>query len=141
MTGVKTPHFREMLEAWKFTEDQRRKELEDLPVPMEGTLCGLCRSVVGQLMEQRQQGASREDLFATAYELCTTLQIQEPDVCQGVIELNIDFFLFIFDDRPTIGADTVCAVVFQSNACILSDPEFINWSVNVNPRSTPITVS
>ncbi|KXJ72006.1 hypothetical protein RP20_CCG019143 [Aedes albopictus] len=140
-TGVKTPHFKEMLEAWKFTEDQRRKELEDLPIQMEGTLCVLCRSVVGQLMDQRREGASRADLFATAYELCTTLQIQEPDVCHGVIELNIDFFLYIFDSRPTVGADTVCAVVFQSSACTLTDPEFINWSVNVNPRSTPITGS
>lgn len=138
---MKTPHFIEMLDAWKFTEDQRRMELADLPVQMEGTVCMLCRSLVGQLMDQRQQGASRADLFATAYELCTTLQIQEPDVCYGVIELNIDFFLYIFDNRPTVGADTVCAVVFQSSACILTDPEFMDWNVNVDARSTPITVS
>ncbi|XP_062542368.1 sphingomyelin phosphodiesterase-like [Armigeres subalbatus] len=140
-SGVKTPRYKEMLETWKFTEDHRRKDLEDLPVRMEGVLCTLCRSVVSQLMDLRKQGASREELHGVAYELCTTLQIQEPDVCRGVIDLNIDFFLFIFDDRPTVGADTLCAVVFQSSACTLSDPEFINWSVNVNPRSAPITES
>ncbi|KAL1391554.1 hypothetical protein pipiens_003132 [Culex pipiens pipiens] len=140
-TGVKTPRFREMVDSWKIPREERGMELEDLPIQREGQICLLCRSIVGQLMQQRQNGATRDDLFETAYELCTTLQIQEPDVCYGVIEINIDFFIYIFDNRPSLGSDSVCAVIFQSSACILSDPEFLDWSVNVDASGRPVTES
>lgn len=140
-TNVKTPRFMELIESWKIDKEERGVELEDLPIEREGAFCGLCRSVVGQLIEQRQNGASREDLFSTAYELCVMLQIQEPDVCYGAINLNIDFFVYIFDNRPSMGADSVCGVVFQSSACVLSDPEFNDWSVDVDERAEPVTQS
>ncbi|XP_058823046.1 sphingomyelin phosphodiesterase 1-like [Topomyia yanbarensis] len=140
-TGMKTARFTEMINAWKYSKEARFKELEDLPIEKESTFCVMCRSIVSQLMQQRVNGATREDLFATAYELCTVLQFQEADVCYGAIKLNIDFFLYIFDQRPNLGADSVCGVIFQSSACVINDPEFTEWSVNVDPNGTPITES
>ncbi|XP_055585560.1 sphingomyelin phosphodiesterase-like [Uranotaenia lowii] len=140
-TGVKTDRFNQMLDAWKFTEQDRREELENLPIQRETFFCTLCRSVVSQLIDMRRDGATREDLFGTVYELCTTLQVQEQDVCFGAIDINIDFFLYIFDNSPELQADSVCAVVFQSSACILSDQSFVDWELQIDPRDEPIQES
>ncbi|XP_053681968.1 sphingomyelin phosphodiesterase-like [Sabethes cyaneus] len=140
-TKEKTARLQQVFDVLKFSEEERRNDLEDLPHERQTTFCILCRSIVSQLMQQRVNGATRADLFATAYELCTTLQIQESDVCFGVIELNIDFFLYIFDNRPNLGADSVCGVIFQSSSCVMNDPEFLDWSVNVDTNGEPITQS
>ncbi|XP_053699315.1 sphingomyelin phosphodiesterase-like [Sabethes cyaneus] len=140
-TKVRTARLQQMFHEWKFSKADRRNDLEDLPIERQTTFCILCRSIVSQLMQQRIDGATRADLFATAYELCTSLQIQESDVCFGVIDINIDIFLHIFDERPNLGADSVCGVIFQSSSCVINDPEFLDWSVNVDSGGEPVSQS
>ncbi|XP_055629840.1 sphingomyelin phosphodiesterase-like [Toxorhynchites rutilus septentrionalis] len=139
--GLKTSRFIEMVDNWKLSKDERRSELQDLPVVAEGQFCSLCRAVIPQLVDLRKFGASREDLFDAIYELCTLLEIQEPDVCYGLIDSNLDFFLYIIDTRPTLKSESICGVVFQSDACVLNDPEFTEWTVNVDAGGKPITES
>ncbi|XP_055522496.1 sphingomyelin phosphodiesterase 1-like [Wyeomyia smithii] len=140
-TGEKTVRLQQILDGWKFTGQDRREYLEDFPHERQTAMCVLCRSVVSQIMQMRSNGTGRADLFATVYELCTTLQIQESDVCFGVIDINIDIVLHIFDERPNLGADVVCGVILQSSSCVFDAPEFTDWSVNVDPNGKPVTES
>ncbi|XP_058467459.1 sphingomyelin phosphodiesterase-like [Malaya genurostris] len=139
--GVKTASFMKMFDSWKISTDGRYKDSNRLPTGKESSFCPTCRLLVSQLMQLRMNGATREDLFNTTYEVCISLPIQEPDVCYGAIDLNIDIFLYIFDQRPTLGADSVCGVIFQSLECVINDTEFTTWSINIDPHGTPITES
>lgn len=143
MTGVKTPRLMGIINAWKFSKEDRRllTSPRDIPIQKEESFCVICRSLVSQLIQQRVDGATREELFAVAYDLCTMLQIQEPDICYGAIDVNIDFFIHIFDDRPNLDAGSVCGVLFENSACVINDTAFTDWTVNVDPNGKPITES
>ncbi|XP_053699314.1 sphingomyelin phosphodiesterase-like [Sabethes cyaneus] len=142
-TGLKSPRLRRIINAWKFTKEDRRDlaSPRDIPIEKEETFCVMCRSIVSQLIQQRQDGATRQDLFDVAYELCTMLQIQEPDICYGAIDVNIDFFIHIFDDRPNLDAGSVCGVLFENSACQINNTAFTHWAVNIDPNGRPITES
>lgn len=49
--------------------------------------CGVCRSVVGILIEHQRDGSSDMENFAL--ELCLSLDYYLPDTCKGYIKLNL----------------------------------------------------
>uniref|UniRef100_A0A182ITL9 Sphingomyelin phosphodiesterase n=1 Tax=Anopheles atroparvus TaxID=41427 RepID=A0A182ITL9_ANOAO len=139
--GAMSPRFREIIASSRIGAHERAPELRELPTAREGAFCGICRGFGGSVLELRREGASREEMYNTTVELCTMLNLQEEDVCRGLIELNIDPLLYIVDNRPQLTSASLCAVVFQSDACTLDDPTFSGWTVDVDPNGTPVTAS
>ncbi|XP_049533199.1 sphingomyelin phosphodiesterase-like [Anopheles darlingi] len=139
--GVMSTRFRELIDSVRISPEERGYELRELPTAREGPFCGICRGFGGSLLEFRREGATREEVFETAAELCAMLDLQAPDICRGLIDLNIDPILYIIDNRPELPIGSVCAVVFQSGACDLNDENFSSWSVDIDPNGTPVTAS
>uniref|UniRef100_A0A182P3A7 Sphingomyelin phosphodiesterase n=1 Tax=Anopheles epiroticus TaxID=199890 RepID=A0A182P3A7_9DIPT len=139
--GTMSSHFRELIQASAIRKSERAQEIRELPTAREGPLCAICRGFGGSVLEFRREGASREEVFNTTVDLCTMLNLQEESICRGLIELNIDTILYIVDNRPDLSSASLCAVVFQSGACLLDDPTFSEWQVDVDPNGTPVTAS
>uniref|UniRef100_A0A182X154 Sphingomyelin phosphodiesterase n=1 Tax=Anopheles quadriannulatus TaxID=34691 RepID=A0A182X154_ANOQN len=139
--GSMTPHFRHLIAASAIGKSERAQEIRELPTAREGPLCAICRGFGGSVLEFRREGASREEVFNTTVELCTMLNLQEESICRGLIDLNIDTILYIVDNRPELSSASLCAVVFQSGACVLDDPTFTEWAVELDPNGTPVTAS
>ncbi|XP_058058895.1 sphingomyelin phosphodiesterase-like [Anopheles bellator] len=139
--AVMSPRFRELIDSVRIAPEERGYELRELPTAREGPFCGICRGFGGSLLEFRREGASRQEVFDTAFELCALLDLQAPDICRGLIDLNIDQLLYIIDNRPNLPISSVCAVIFQSGACDLNDANFSAWSVDIDPNGTPVTES
>uniref|UniRef100_A0A182Q737 Sphingomyelin phosphodiesterase n=1 Tax=Anopheles farauti TaxID=69004 RepID=A0A182Q737_9DIPT len=139
--GAMSAHFRRLIEASRIGKSERAQEVRELPTAREGPLCAICRGFGGSVLEFRREGASREEVFSTTVELCTMLNLQEESICRGLIELNIDPILYIVDNRPDLTSASLCAVVFQSGACVLDDPTFSSWQVELDANGTPVTAS
>lgn len=56
------------------------------------TVCALCRSAVGVLIDFRRAGMSAEELAGIAVDLCVNLEIQPENVCKGAIDMNVVCF-------------------------------------------------
>ncbi|EDS37466.1 sphingomyelin phosphodiesterase [Culex quinquefasciatus] len=141
-TGNMSVRLQEMFEYLKHKPDMFRQELDNHPLEYQTTECTACRSLVTTYLTYRRVlNWDRDRIAAQAASTCDSLAILLPENCVKVIDKNIDIFLYIIDNRPSLTAQTICGVIFQSGACVLQDPEFLNWSINVAPGGTPITSS
>lgn len=51
-------------------------------------VCGACELAIDLLINERKNGASKEQLIDTVSGLCTILNVEPDSVCRGTIELN-----------------------------------------------------
>ncbi|XP_058823019.1 sphingomyelin phosphodiesterase-like [Topomyia yanbarensis] len=141
-TGNKSARLEEMFEYLRHKPDMFRLELDEHPIPYQTTECTACRALVTTyLMYRRVLNWDRERIAAQAASTCESLEILLPENCVKIIDKNIDVLLYIIDNKPSLSAQTVCGVVFQSGSCVLEDPEFLDWTINISPGGTPITAS
>ncbi|EGI64819.1 Sphingomyelin phosphodiesterase [Acromyrmex echinatior] len=78
-----------------------------------------------------RQGMSMQDIKNKMIKICTLLKLQSPQVCDGVITINLPTILYIIDSKPNLTADTICGVLLESPFCPLNNNEF-NWTVNID---------
>ncbi|KXJ72005.1 sphingomyelin phosphodiesterase-like [Aedes albopictus] len=141
-TGVKSDRLEEMFEHLRQKPDMFRQELDNHPLPYQTTECTACRALVTTYLTYRRiLNWDRDRIAAQAASTCDTLGILLPENCVKIIDKNIDIFLYIIDNKPSLTAQTICGVIFQSGACVLEDPEFLNWTIEVSAGGTPITSS
>jgi hypothetical protein len=69
--------------------DLRMKDFNEMPQPKVDVLCLVCRSLVSLFMELLANGASSEEVGQVAFDQCSMLGLQPPDICFGLIEMNI----------------------------------------------------
>jgi sphingomyelin phosphodiesterase len=82
-------------------------------------------------MEYYKQGMPVEEIRSHVIQLCTQLNLQTEQVCNGAITINLPIVVYIIDSKPNLTAATICGVVLESNACPLNNDEF-NWTVNID---------
>ncbi|XP_058443157.1 sphingomyelin phosphodiesterase-like [Malaya genurostris] len=141
-TGIKSARLNEMFEYLRHKPDMFRLEVDQHPISYQTTECTACRALVTTYLGYRRVLNWDRDRIATqAASTCDSMQILLPENCVKIIDKNIDVFLYIIDNKPELTAQTVCGVIFQSGPCVLQDPEFLDWTINVSPGGTPITAS
>ncbi|XP_062542349.1 sphingomyelin phosphodiesterase-like [Armigeres subalbatus] len=141
-SGVKSDRLEEMFEHLRQKPEMFRQELDNHPIPYQTTECTACRALVTTYLAYRRVlNWDRDRIAAQAASTCDTLGILLPENCVKVIDKNIDIFLYIIDNRPSLTAQTICGVIFQSGACVLEDREFLDWTIDVAAGGTPITSS
>ncbi|XP_053682199.1 sphingomyelin phosphodiesterase-like [Sabethes cyaneus] len=141
-SGEKSARLEEMFEYLRHKPDMFRLEVEDHPIPYQTTECTACRALATTyLMYRRVLNWDRQRIADQAASTCDSLQILLPENCVKIIDKNIDVFLYIIDNKPSLTAQTFCGIIFQSGACVLEDPEFLDWTINIAPGGTPITSS
>jgi hypothetical protein len=89
-----------------------------------------CRTYLATLIRDRRNGASEEQLAASAINMCGIVTSFTPEVCVGVVNLNVESLVYIIDARPSLTATNVCSMVLQGE-CGTIDPSFA-FTVNVN---------
>ena len=85
--------------------------------------------VIDAVILERRLNISRETLVKEALLLCTHLNIEPERVCQGVIDLNLDVFLYVIDNYANFTSERVCGSVLQSYGCSAGDA--YEWSVTI----------
>lgn len=92
--------------------------------------CLACRTYLASLIRDRQNGASEQQLANSAINMCGIVTSFTPEVCQGVVRLNVESLVYIIDARPSLTATNVCSLVLQGE-CGNLDPS-LSFTVNVN---------
>lgn len=115
-----------------FQDTQRGAIIED------NFLCELCNTVLEDFLELRRiKNETDEYLKTLALELCVGFEIQNEEVCFGVIKLYAPVVLFIVDHRPNLTANTVCKLLLNRGVCKKSyDDDNLEFSINIFSNKT-----
>ncbi|XP_035772890.1 sphingomyelin phosphodiesterase-like [Anopheles albimanus] len=141
-TGVRSERLDEMFEHISQRPDMFRLEMDDHPLPYLTAECTACRALVTTYLTYRRVlGWDRDRIALQAASTCETLNILTPANCLKIVNKNIDILLYIIDNRPALTAQTICGIIFQSGTCVLQDPAFLDWTINVSGGGRPITAS
>lgn len=89
----------------------------DQPIGRDDMMCTLCNSVFEALSEEIRNGATKEDITEIVMELCVGLNLQTQRVCEGLIERNVQEFMYIVNERPTLTSEQMCGMIFQNLQC------------------------
>lgn len=92
--------------------------------------CLACRTYLASLIRDRRNGATQQQLANSAVNMCMIVTDFSLEVCQGVVDLNVEALVYIIDARPTLSATNVCSIVLQGE-CGTLDSSF-SFTVNVN---------
>lgn len=90
-TGVQSRKYEKMLEHLKMTPATlRRQEVENLPSEKQDVTCLMCRAVVNTFLDYRRvEKYDDEDMVQEAIDLCTSLNLQPENVCEGLIRMHM----------------------------------------------------
>lgn len=140
-TKLKTPLYRALLDIFEVPE-QYKRSARDSPISRNDMMCVLCNSVFTTYMEQIRNGVTKEDLSAQVHELCVTLNLQSDRVCTGLIERNIQEFMYIVNQRPTLTTEQMCGMIFQNLNCASEEAlRGFDFTVNVDPNKPALSGS
>ncbi|XP_019868461.2 sphingomyelin phosphodiesterase-like [Aethina tumida] len=92
-------------------------------------VCGACELAIDLLINERKNGASKEQLIDTVSGLCTILNVEPDSVCRGTIELNADPLTYIFDNMQNLTSKRVCSLVLQKYECSKGDN--FEWEIEI----------
>ena len=138
-TGVRSERLNEIFSSLQHSSvANRRQEVEDMDDEDVGIFCIVCRSALTAVLALRRMGVEGEQLAEIALEICVTFDIQTPEVCKGLIDLNIESILHIVDSRSTVDAEMICSLVLQGE-CGALDPA-IDFTVEVDDSVGEIEV-
>ncbi|XP_012062504.1 PREDICTED: sphingomyelin phosphodiesterase 1-like [Atta cephalotes] len=127
----KSEEFQQLIHNLSLPTNLLRKDWRSFDGENSENICIICKSVLNTFIEYRRQGMSEEDIKNKMIKICTLLKLQSPQVCDGVITINLPIILYIIDSKPNLTADTICGVLLESPFCPLDNNEF-NWIVNID---------
>ncbi|KAJ0178770.1 hypothetical protein K1T71_005545 [Dendrolimus kikuchii] len=104
--------------------------------------CILCRAVFAAAFEGVSSGQTDEEISHIIVTLCTSLGIENNNVCTGAITLNIPIIGYIIRNTPEAAPETFCGLVLQTagnpNTCPYYDPRF-EWQVDLPAPTPPVS--
>uniref|UniRef100_A0A1Y1N7Y8 Sphingomyelin phosphodiesterase n=3 Tax=Photinus pyralis TaxID=7054 RepID=A0A1Y1N7Y8_PHOPY len=101
----------------------------------DGMHCALCRIVTKIVIEYRRAGTNNEIIGDIGKDLCTLFADIGYVTCVGYIDLTIDTFVFIIDNKPDITPERFCAIRLQEYGCV--DPNYVPWRIDLPPGRSP----
>lgn len=105
----------------------------DPPNHSQGPICQLCRTATSTLLVLRRSGASKDTIRTVAVGMCNGFQIAPANICEGMIDTNLEIILYIIDQRPRLTADSFCGVLFQAERCRFRDVYgTLEWQVDID---------
>ncbi|XP_018403569.1 PREDICTED: sphingomyelin phosphodiesterase 1-like [Cyphomyrmex costatus] len=131
--------FQQLIQNLSLPTDLQRKDWRSFDGETSENICIICKSVLNIFIEYRKQGMSAEDIKNKVIKICTMLKLQSPQVCDGVVTINLPIILHIIDSKPNLTADTICGVLLDSPSCPLNNSEFNNWTVIID-NGPPILI-
>lgn len=100
--------------------------------------CMACRGTLGYFITRRRLGDSKENLARSATMMCRLGTSFSQEVCQGLINLNINQILFIIDSRPNLNQKSICSLILQPECGELD--ESLNFKLDISAPSAKSTI-
>lgn len=90
-SGVTSRKYEKMLEHLRMTPSTFRKhDVDEAPVERQDITCLMCRAVVNTFLDYRRvEQYDDEDMVQEGIDLCTTMNLQPEQVCEGLIRLHM----------------------------------------------------
>ncbi|KAL0120105.1 hypothetical protein PUN28_008043 [Cardiocondyla obscurior] len=133
-----TEEFKQLIHTLALPTALQRDDWHSFEGQENKFICIICKSVIKTFLSFRRKGMSEEDIRSRVIKLCTLLNLQTEEVCDGAVTINLPIILYIVDSRPDLDSSTICGVVLESKSCPLNNNEF-DWTVDIDD-SPPILI-
>lgn len=142
-TKEKTPLYGALLDIFRVPQQFKRSgSSSNEPTPRNDMMCVLCTSVLGAYIEEIRNGATTEEISDLVEELCVGLNLQTERVCKGLIERNVNEFMYIINNRPNLTPEQTCGMIFQNLNCASDEAMAdFDFTVNVDPNKPALSGS
>ncbi|XP_033225368.1 sphingomyelin phosphodiesterase 1-like [Belonocnema kinseyi] len=142
-SGIQSDVFKKAIKALALPTALQRKDWKTFEGVHAIAACTICQILVKTTVTLRKRGTPSEKITKTIAELCTFLNLQTEEVCNGVVTLNAPIILKIIDSKDKVHARDVCGVILQSEQCSTVSDEF-HWNITVDnsaPRKNSVSHS
>lgn len=85
----KSEEFQRLIHNLSLPTNLLRKDWRSFDGESSENICIICKSVLNTFIEYRRQGMSAEDIKSKVIKICTLLKLQSPQVCDGVVTINL----------------------------------------------------
>ncbi|XP_026755507.2 sphingomyelin phosphodiesterase 1-like [Galleria mellonella] len=134
LTETETASLKEIFELLYRHESISSRSLENSSAARLSLDCIVCRNIIGALFQTIREGQTEEEATNVITTLCTSLNIENYNVCRGAVALNMPIFVHIIRTVPEATPQSFCSLVLQSatnsNICTTTDPRF-EWEVQL----------
>ncbi|XP_076061027.1 sphingomyelin phosphodiesterase-like isoform X3 [Oratosquilla oratoria] len=130
--NYRLPKFLSSVESM-FDFDLLVKEIETSI--MSSVSCNACKAGVGLLQHYVETGKTRDDIIRAASKLCTSLKIETPRVCFGIIHLMADEVVYVVQ-KLILTPDEICGFVI-GDVCGIPYNPYHEWRVAFPPVAKP----
>jgi hypothetical protein len=135
--GKRSDEFNKVVETVKEEGFSKSSISDDARIVLPTLRCIACRGTLAYLLTRRRMGDSRDNLAWSAIKICRLATSFSQEVCEGLVNINIDTILFVIDSRPKITQKSICALFLQKECGELD--ESLNFHLNIAPMSSKST--
>ncbi|KAI4459677.1 sphingomyelin phosphodiesterase [Holotrichia oblita] len=119
-TGIKTTKLTDSVKKLKTIPDVEYRHSQS---------CETCKYVVDGIIQYRRSGMEKDQMSKLLEELCMIFVGWNDAGCKGRVANEVDFILYMIDNRKNLTADRVCSINLQHYGCI--DPDYREWHINL----------
>ncbi|KAM3967351.1 sphingomyelin phosphodiesterase 1 [Aphomia sociella] len=143
LTETETATLKEIFEIFYRHEPLSSTSLENSSAARLTIDCILCRNAFAAFFHSVHANETDEEITDSLTTLCTSLGVENNNVCRGAIALNIPIFSYIIRTTPEATPQSFCSFILQSatnkNACPTNDLRF-EWHVDLPEVSGSVAV-
>ncbi|KAF7272237.1 hypothetical protein GWI33_014949 [Rhynchophorus ferrugineus] len=138
-TGSRPHYLNDVLRQFRLTNLFRENAyigdtpIIEVPQVQDDALCSLCSLAADFFAFQIRSGTPRDQLKNEVTELCELFDIEPGRVCEGVVDLNIDAFIYMFANDPDLNPDVACHLLLYSQC----PSDSFEWSIDVPDGESP----
>ncbi|XP_039966762.1 sphingomyelin phosphodiesterase-like [Bactrocera tryoni] len=142
-TGVESAALRQIsaqLAKAHTKKDLFTKELDQLSLADQFVACTTCRAtanVIARTFREEDGPEADQKLKAIALDACLRLELQTAEVCENLIDFNLDSVIYIVKNTK-IDSRTFCSLFMQFNFCNVQNVDY-NWTLTIDGSGAPVT--
>lgn len=141
-TKEKSSLYGALLDVFEVPPQFKRSGRSNAPIGRNDMMCTLCNSVFEAYMAEIRNGATKDEISALVNELCVGLNLQTERVCEGLIERNVEEFMYIVNQRPNLTPEQMCGMIFQNLNCASEEAMTgFDFTVNVDANKPALSGS
>ncbi|XP_070493048.1 sphingomyelin phosphodiesterase 1-like [Chironomus tepperi] len=135
--GKRSDEFNKVVDSIKEDGFNKPSISDDARIVFPSLRCIACRGTLAYILGRRRMGDSRDNLAWSATNICRLATSFSIEVCEGLVNVNIDTILFVIDSRPKLTQKSICALFLQQECGELD--ESLNFHLNIAPLPSKST--
>ncbi|XP_075210173.1 sphingomyelin phosphodiesterase-like [Lycorma delicatula] len=130
-SGIISETLQNFIDSFALPESVQEGDLSGLSDFSKNSLCMICDLGISNVLTAYYYGLPGSFVEKIAISICQLFRLQSPDVCEGLIHLNLDVILHIADVMENMTSLQFCGTVLETLQCYGPQP-VVEWEVDIS---------